>query len=87
MIEMMTKHREGTLTQQETVAWGEFLRKRDLSPSIDNQLVFSRQHPHDKTDYAIELKDGADVLIEVFSKWSPIARFTCMQLDEPASPH
>ena len=68
MIRMMGKQRDGTLTEQETKAWGEFLRKRDLSPSIDKQRVFPRQHPNDKLDYIIDIKEGADVLIEVFSK-------------------
>ena len=68
MIKMMTKQREGTLTEQDRKEWSEFLRKRDLSPSIDDQRVFARQHPNDKNDYVMSIKDGADVLIEVFSK-------------------
>jgi acetyl esterase/lipase len=68
MIGMMTKQREGKLTEQDTKAWGEYLRKRDLSPSIDNQRVFPRQHPNDKSDYIIDIKENADVVIEVFSK-------------------
>jgi hypothetical protein len=39
-----------------------------LSPSIYNQVVYSRQHPNDKQDYIITIKDGVEVLIEVFSK-------------------
>jgi acetyl esterase/lipase len=68
MITMMAKQRDQTLTDQDIKAWGEFLRKRDLSPSIDNQHVFARQHPNDKQDYVVDVKDGADVAIEVFSK-------------------
>lgn len=68
MIRMMAKQRDGTLTEQEKKEWGEALRKRNLSPSIDNQRVFSRQRPIDKQDYVIDIKEGADVLIEVFSK-------------------
>ena len=68
MIKMMTREREGTLTVQDRKEWGEFLRKRDLSPSIDDQHVFARQHPNDKDEYVMNVTDGADVVIEVFSK-------------------
>ena len=68
MIKMMNKQREGTLSEQDRKEWSEFLRKRDLSPSIDDQRVFPRQHPNDKNAYVMNIIDGADVLIEVFSK-------------------
>jgi acetyl esterase/lipase len=68
MIKMMAKQRDGTLTDAERTEWGEFLRKRNLSPSIDNQRVFARQHPGDKMDYLIDVKDAADVQIDVFSQ-------------------
>lgn len=68
MIRMMAKYRDGTITDHEIKEWGEFLRKRDLSPSIDNQRVFTHQHPTDKEKYIIEVKEGNDVLIEVFSR-------------------
>ena len=68
MIKMMAKQREGTLTEKERQEWGAFLRKRDLSPSIDDQHIFSRQHPSDKQDYVIMVKEGMEVSIDVFSK-------------------
>jgi len=68
MIKMMAKQRDGTITEQEIKEWGEFLRKRDLSPSIENQRVFAYKHPNDKQPYVIDVKKGSDVLIEVFSK-------------------
>lgn len=68
MIEMMTKQRDGTITEDELKKWGEFLRKRDLSPSIENQRVFAVQRPGDKKDYIIDIKKDVDVTIEVFSK-------------------
>ena len=68
MIRMMDKQNRGTLTDAERTEWGEFLRKRDLSPSIDNQRIYSRKHPNDKQDYIVDIKDGKEVLIEVFSK-------------------
>jgi acetyl esterase/lipase len=68
MIKMMDKQSRGTLTDADKAAWGEYLRKRDLSPSIDKQHIYSRKHPNDKQDYIIELKEGKEILIEVFSK-------------------
>ena len=68
MIRMMSKQRENTLTDEDVKEWGAYLRKRDLSPSIYDQRVFPRQHPGDKSDYTMEIKEGADLLIEVFSK-------------------
>jgi hypothetical protein len=68
MIEMMDKQSKGTLTEEDRKKWGEYLRKRDLSPSIDKQHIYSRQHPADKKDYILAIKDGQEVLIGVFSK-------------------
>ncbi|MBK5270948.1 MAG: alpha/beta hydrolase [Bacteroidia bacterium] len=68
MIEMMDKQSKGKLTETDRKEWGAYLRKRDLSPSIYNQHVYARQNPNDKKDYIIDIKDGKDVLIEVFSK-------------------
>jgi acetyl esterase/lipase len=68
MIEMMDKQSKGTLTDADKKAWGEYLRKRNLSPSIDKQRIYSRKHPNDKKDYIIDVKEGKEELIEVFSK-------------------
>jgi acetyl esterase/lipase len=68
MIRMMDKQSSGTLTNADSTAWGEYLRKRNFSPSIDKQRVYPRQRPTDKQDYIIEMKDGKEVLIEVFSR-------------------
>ena len=68
MIQMMDKQTKGTLTETERKEWGDYLRKRDLSPSIYNQQVYVHQHPNDKKDYIIDIRDGKDLLIEVFSK-------------------
>jgi len=68
MIQMMDKQTKGTLTETERIEWGEYLRKRDLSPSIYNQQVYVHQHPNDKKDYIIDIRDLKDLLIEVFSK-------------------
>lgn len=65
MINMMAKR---TLTDAENKEWGEYIRKRDLSPSIDNQRVYSRKHLNDKNDYMVDIKKDKEVLIEVFSK-------------------
>ena len=68
MINMMAKQSKGTLTDADRKEWGEYIRKRDLSPSINNQVVYPRQHPTDKEDYIVTIKNGVEVLIEVFSK-------------------
>lgn len=68
MITMMAKQRDNALTGDDKKEWGEYLRKRDLSPSIYNQRVYGRQHPTDKKDYIIEINAATEVLIEVFSK-------------------
>jgi len=68
MIQMMDKQGKGTLTENDTKTWGEYIRKRDLSPSIDHQRVYGRQHPADKKVYTITIKGGQEMLIEVFSK-------------------
>jgi acetyl esterase/lipase len=70
MIKMMGKARNKTLTDEERREWGEYIRKRDLSPSIEDQRVFRRQRPKDKNDYIIEIKSGSNeqLNIEVFSR-------------------
>lgn len=68
MIEMMDKQSKGTLTEADRNKWAEYLRKRDLSPSIYNQIVYKRKRPADKVDYQININKANEVLIEVYSK-------------------
>jgi acetyl esterase/lipase len=70
MIDMMEKARTGKLTDEDRKVWSDYVRKRDLSPSIENQRVFARQRPHDKGDYLVEIKGGGanNLTLEVFSK-------------------
>lgn len=68
MIAMTDKQSKGTLTDADRTAWGDYLRKRDLSPSIYNQRIYKHKHPHDKNDYIVDLKDGQEIMINVFSK-------------------
>lgn len=68
MISMMDKQSKGTLTDADRIEWGEYLRKRDLSPSIYNQRVYSHKRPTDRQDYIVDIKNGKEILIEVFSK-------------------
>lgn len=68
MIQMMDRQSKRILTENNRKEWGDYLRHRDLSPSIYNQRVFSRQTPHQKTDYIIDIKAGQEVLIKVFSR-------------------
>jgi hypothetical protein len=68
MIQMMDKQSKGTLSDADKAAWGEYLRKRNLSPSIDKQRIYSRKHPKDKQDYIIDVKENKEVVIGVFSR-------------------
>ena len=68
MIAMMDKQSRNTLTDADKKAWADYLRKRDLSPSIYKQRVFSHKRPADKGDYIVDIKSGQEVLVEVFSK-------------------
>lgn len=68
MISMTEKQSRGTLTDDDKKAWADYIRKRDLSPSIYKQRVFSHKHPGDKGDYILDVKKDKEVLIEVFSK-------------------
>ncbi|MEI9944929.1 MAG: alpha/beta hydrolase [Chitinophagaceae bacterium] len=68
MIGMTAKQSAGTLTDADRKEWGEYLRKRDLSPSIYNQKLYTHQHPNDKGSHTVDIKNGKEVLIEVFSK-------------------
>jgi predicted esterase len=70
MIKMMAKQRDRTLTEEDRKEWGEYIRRRDLSPSIEKQRVYSRQRPQDKNDYIVEVKPGGEshLIIEVSSK-------------------
>lgn len=67
-IKMTAKQKEGKLTAEDLKIWGEALRNQDLSPSINNQIVYAKQHPDDMHDYVIEIKNNNDLIIEVFSK-------------------
>jgi len=70
MIKMMAKQRDRTLTEEDRKEWGEYIRRRDLSPSIEKQRVFSRQRPQDKNEYIVEIKSSGEsqLNIEVYSK-------------------
>lgn len=68
MIEMMSKRRRDELTEEDIEKWKAYHRNRDLSPSIDNQRVFARQHPNDKQDYIVDIKEDMELNIEVFSQ-------------------
>lgn len=68
MINMMAKQRDNTLTDSDRREWSAYLRKRDLSPSIENQKVFTRQRPGDTMEYTVEIKKGSDLVLEVYSR-------------------
>jgi hypothetical protein len=68
MIQMMDKQSKGTLTETDRKEWSEYLRNRDLSPSIFKQRIYARQHPGDRKDYILTIQNGREILVEVFSK-------------------
>jgi len=68
MIQMMDKQSKGTLTEEDRKEWGEFLRKRNLSPSIYDQRIYSHRRPGDNSDYVIDIRKGEELMIEVFSR-------------------
>jgi hypothetical protein len=70
MIGMMDKLRNRTLTDEDRKQWGDYVRKRNLSPSIENQRVLRRQRPNDKNDYLVEIKSSGEnkLNLEVFSR-------------------
>lgn len=68
MISMREKQQAGTLSDEDVEAWSAYLRKRDLSPSIENQRVYRYQNPNIKKDYIIDIREGQDILIEVQSE-------------------
>ena len=68
MIKMMDKQSKGTLTDADKKEWSEYLRNRDLSPSVFKQRIYARKRPDDKGDYIVDIKENRELLIEVFSK-------------------
>jgi hypothetical protein len=70
MIKMMAKQRDRTLTEEDRKEWGDYIRRRDLSPSIETQRIFKRPRPGDKNDYIVEIEAAGEnhLKIEVFSK-------------------
>lgn len=68
MIRMMAKQKENTLTDEESKEWSAYIRERDLSPSIINQKVFTKKHPGDKRNYIVDIKDGKELILDIFSK-------------------
>ncbi|HKX31945.1 MAG TPA: alpha/beta hydrolase [Blastocatellia bacterium] len=70
MLKILAKQRDQTLTEEDRKEWADYVRKRDQSPSIENQRVFKRRHPRDKNDYVVEIKAAGEnsLNIEVFSK-------------------
>ena len=70
MIRMLDLQRKGTLTDEDRKVWADYVRKRDLSPSIEGQRVYRRQRPGDKSDYIVEIRNGVEnhLDLEVFSK-------------------
>ena len=50
--------------------WIDYARKRDLSPSIEDQRIYRRKRPGDKEEMTVEIKEGGEnrVDLEVVTK-------------------
>jgi hypothetical protein len=67
-VKMGQKQRNGTMTDEDRKEWIDWARKRDLSPSLETEQVFARQHPNNSTDLIVDIKDNQTRLdVEVFS--------------------
>lgn len=69
IVSINQKIRAG-LTDQDKADYLKFARARDLEPSIENERVFTSQHPGQPDPIIVEIKPGgaSDLTIEVFSK-------------------
>ena len=69
MLKITEKQRSNSLTDADRKEWGEYLRKRDLSPSIENQRVFRRQRPErQKRLHCRNQRRLVNSRLEVFSR-------------------
>ena len=68
MIQMMTKMNNQSLTDEDRKEWGDYLRKRNLNPSIDHSRAFNKQRPLDAGPYVIDIQEGKELSIDVFSE-------------------
>jgi acetyl esterase/lipase len=69
-LKMAQKQRAGTLTDADRQEWIDSARKRDLSPSIEDQRVYRHKRPGDKEEMVVEIREGGEnrVDLEVLSK-------------------
>lgn len=68
MLHIRNKERKGELTKEDVEKWSKYLRNRDLSPSISNKIIFTRQYPNDAQEYIVDIKKDKKLNIEVYSK-------------------
>ncbi len=68
MITMMDKQSKNSLSEQDKQDWAAYLRKRNLSPSIENQRVFKYQRPGHKKPYVVDIKANSHLIFDFFSK-------------------
>jgi acetyl esterase/lipase len=62
---MNQKQRSGAMTDDDRKAYSEWARKRDLSPSIQEQRVYGKNHPGDAAEMVVEVKPGSENHIDV----------------------
>lgn len=57
-LEMQQKQRAGALTEEDRKQWHDYVRARDLSPSIEGLKVFRKLRGTDAEDMTVEIKAG-----------------------------
>jgi acetyl esterase/lipase len=69
-LKMAQKQRAGTMTDADRQEWIDYARKRDLSPSIEDQRFYRHKRPGDKEEMVVEIKEGGEnrVDLEVVTK-------------------
>jgi acetyl esterase/lipase len=55
----------GTLGPEDVRAWLDSARAKDFSPSIDRQRVYTRLRPGDGTELTLDVKPGAEALLDL----------------------
>jgi acetyl esterase/lipase len=62
---LAAKLRAGTLGDEDRREWIAYARRRDLSPSLEDQRVFRTRHPGDAGEMIVEFKGGGENRVDV----------------------
>ena len=64
-VKMQQKQRNGTMTEEDRKEWIDWARQRDLSPSLETERIFTRQHPNNPSDLIVDIKDSGENRLDV----------------------